>query len=66
MQNLSDITGALGALASLGGAAADADGEDANGEENQMEDAKQNYDIFIQNNLDYTSHSVQWLPFFQE
>ena len=24
------------------------------------------YDIFIQNQLEYTSHSVQWLPNFEE
>ena len=46
MQGLSEITGAIGALASMqGGRGGDSD-EDL-GEENQMEDAKQNYDIFI-------------------
>ena len=54
MQGLSEITGALGALAQL----QRPDEEDEAGEEDQMEDAKQNYDIFIQNNLDYTSHCV--------
>lgn len=46
--------------------AQDGEEEEAMGEEGQMEDAKQHYDIFIQNNLDYTSHSVQWLPKFDE
>ena len=63
MQHLSEITGALGALASL---KQPGDEEEAEGEENQMEDAKQNYDIFIQNSLQFTSHSVQWLPKFEE
>lgn len=31
-----------------------------------MEDAKQNYDVFVQNTLDYTSHCVQWLPLFEQ
>ncbi len=56
MQGLSEITGALGALAQLPGGGAE--GDEEFGEENQMEDAKQNYDIFVQNNLDYTSHSI--------
>ena len=46
MQGLSEITGALGALAQMGGAITASQEEDL-GEENQMEDAKQNYDIFI-------------------
>lgn len=47
MQGLNEITGALGALAQMGGVAGGSQDDDDLGEENQMEDAKQNYDIFI-------------------
>ena len=56
MDQLGDITGALGALASMKQPGIDE--EEAMGEVNQMEDTKQNYDIFIQNSLRFTSHSV--------
>ena len=39
--------------------------EEAMREEDVMENAKFTYEVFIQNTLDYTSHSVQWLPKFE-
>jgi hypothetical protein len=31
-------------------------------EEDLMENARVTYEVFVQNNLDATSHSLQWLP----
>lgn len=31
-------------------------------EEDMMENARVTYEVFVQNNLESTSHSLQWLP----
>jgi hypothetical protein len=31
-----------------------------------MENVKVTYDVFVQNMLNYTTHSVQWLPYVEE
>ena len=63
MQGLGEITNALGVLGSL---PQGEEGGSEGGEQDQMEDAKQNYDVFIQNTLEFTSHSAQWLPRFEQ
>jgi hypothetical protein len=35
-------------------------------EEDVMENIKVMYDVFIQNNLDTTSHSIEWLKMTHE
>jgi len=32
-------------------------------EEDLMENARVTYDVFIQNSLDATSHTLEWLPY---
>jgi hypothetical protein len=40
--------------------------EDDLNEEDMMENVKVSYDYFVQNQLPATSHSVQWLPKFED
>ena len=35
-------------------------------EEGNMENAKFTYEMFIQNTIDYTCHTLEWLPQFEE
>jgi len=37
--------------------------EEPIGEEDLMENARVTYDIFVQNSLEATSHTLEWLPY---
>ena len=40
--------------------------EEPMSEEGQMENVKYTYEMFVQNQLDYTCHSLEWLPYFEK
>ena len=50
------------AAALLGEGAINAGNEQALAEDEKMENVGHTYDVFIQNEIPHTSHSIEWLP----
>lgn len=48
------------------GGVAGGEADEVMSEEGNMENCKYTYEMYIQNSLDYTCHTLEWLPHFEK